>query len=74
MKRCYKYIHFGETNLSRREFSCRNTKSGEQLGKVKSYPRWGRYCYFPTTQAVYSADCLRDIAHFLEQVNSGDFD
>lgn len=65
----YKFIHFvniGE-NAKPPVWSCRNNRSGEELGIVKWYSRWRQCCYFPTVQAVYSQDCLADIEHFLNQ-------
>jgi len=51
-------------------WECKNAKSGTVLGIVKWYGPWRRYCYFPTVQAVYSAGCLNDITHFIEQLKN----
>ena len=65
----YKYLAFQE--LIRVEghktsvYSCRNKRSGEELGQIRWYGAWRQYCYFPTVQAVYSGGCLRDIAGFM---------
>jgi hypothetical protein len=67
MKTDYQHIRFveqvckGKTKI----FSCRNKRSGEELGIVKWYPGWRQYCYFPSVQAVYSSGCLIDIANFI---------
>ncbi|MCK4245312.1 MAG: hypothetical protein KAX20_06780 [Candidatus Omnitrophica bacterium] len=45
-----------------------NNKSQGELGVVKWYPAWRQYCYFPTTQAVYSKGCLDDIGDFIRQL------
>lgn len=66
----YRFIHFVEIERKAKTsvFSCRNNRSGEELGQVRWYPAWRRYCYFPTVQAIYSAGCLADIQHFMEAV------
>ena len=67
MKTEFRYIHFvqqaskGITSV----WSCRNIHHGDQLGVVKWNGAWREYCYFPTVQAVYSVECLRDIAEFI---------
>ncbi len=71
----YKYLAFQE--LIRVEgrktavYSCRNKRSGEELGQIRWYGAWRQYCYFPTVQAVYSAGCLRDIAGFMAEAPRG---
>lgn len=64
----YEYVHFKhiEDKPKTSVWSCRNTKGNDELGIVKWYPAWRRYCYFPTVQAVYSAGCLKDIRDFIE--------
>lgn len=42
-------------------------RDGGKLGTVKWYGRWRRYCFYPC-EATFSADCLRDIATFLEDL------
>lgn len=68
----YKYISFVEsiTNKNKQVWQCVNNSSKEELGLVKWYATWRRYCYFPTVQAVYSDDCLDDISHFIKQIAS----
>lgn len=68
MKERQKYIHFVLTAQKPKTsvWSCRNNRSGEELGVIKWYGPWRQYCYFPTVQAVYSAGCLDDIARFLD--------
>ena len=63
----YKYVYFKlvEEKPKTRLWSCHNKKGNDELGIVKWYPVWRRYCYFPTAQAVYSAGCLNDIQNFI---------
>jgi len=75
MKLKYKFIHFihvGQT-VSQIEghdlWSCRNNRSGEELGEIKWYRPWKQYCYFPTVQAVYSVSCFEDINDFIRQIS-----
>lgn len=35
------------------------------LGSIKWYPRWRAYCFFPETDTVFNASCLRDIEHVI---------
>ena len=70
MKTKFEYIYFEliEEKPKTKVFSCRNNRSNTELGIVKWYPAWRRYCYFPTVQAVYSVGCLDDIKNFIEQL------
>lgn len=67
MKTEYEYIYFerlpADTKTSR--WSCRNLKSGGELGQVRWNGQWRQYCYFPCGDCVYSGGCLRDVAEFL---------
>lgn len=42
-----------------------------ELGRVKWYPSWRHYCFFPTieTETVYSDRCLISIGEFLSDLN-----
>jgi hypothetical protein len=68
IKMKYEYINLTpvETKKKTGTWKCSNNKSGDELGIVKWYAPWRQYCYFPTTQAVYSRGCLADITHFIE--------
>ena len=70
MKTQYKYIRFEKTEDKPKTsvWSCRNNRSSEELGIIKWYSGWRQYCYFPLTQAVYSAGCLEDINSFIGQL------
>lgn len=67
MKTRFEYIHFVKTADKPKTsvYSCRNNRSGGELGEVHWYSPWRRYAYFPTVQAVYSQGCLSDIAEFI---------
>lgn len=38
------------------------------LGKVKWFPSWRKYSFFPEAGTVFEQDCLNDIASFLEEL------
>ena len=73
MKTEYKYIHFVKIvdKPKTSVWSCRNNATRGVLGEVRWYPGWRQYCYFPTTQAVYSAGCLADIQDFIIALKRG---
>jgi hypothetical protein len=41
----------------------------DPLGTIEWYGRWRQYIFEPEIGAVFSADCLRDLAGFVEKVN-----
>jgi len=74
MKTEYRYIHFVEVSgagSAIKRFSVRNNKSREQLGLVRWYGQWRRYCFFPEPCCVFNADCLSDIREFMAQLKAG---
>jgi len=70
MKTEYKYLKFEEIPFTgkTKKYQCSNKKVGGELGIIKWFPSWRQYCFFPTTQAVYSAGCLNDIADFIKEL------
>ena len=73
----YKHIYFAEAVSVPRKakdiWLCLNNKSDEKLAALEWYAPWRRYCVTDVLDnAVFDADCLRDIAHFLDQLNMGD--
>jgi len=68
MQTQFQFIHFVEIAKKTKTlvWSCRNNKNDEQLGEVRWYTPWRKYCYFPTVVAAYSAGCLSDIHSFIE--------
>ncbi len=68
----YKHIYFTESP-DKKIWLCRNTKSQKTLAALAYYKPWHRYCIVEFwDDVVFDADCLRDIAHFLDQLNKGD--
>lgn len=37
-----------------------------QVGVVKWYAQWRRYCFFPNEGTLFEEECLREMATFLE--------
>ena len=72
MDQNYQYINFKliEQKPKTGVYQCCNKGSGNELGIVKWYPPWRKYCYFPTVQAVYSKGCLEDINDFISKVTA----
>jgi hypothetical protein len=71
----YKYIEFIRVpSLKPRKtdvWACVNIRSRGELGKVKWYPAWRQYCFFPAHETVFNSSCHNDISAFLDQLNSG---
>ena len=42
-------------------------KSNATLGHIKWHAPWRCYAFYPEIGTLYSPDCLRDIADFIEQ-------
>ena len=70
METRYEYVGFEhvEDKTKTSVWSCKNNNSADELGLVKWYSAWRRYCYFPTIQAVYSKGCVVDIVDFIDQL------
>ena len=62
----------GAKGMKKREaWVVRNKKSRHVLGWIEWYPSWKQYVFCPSTSiaTVLNAECLKDIAGFLDQVN-----
>lgn len=35
------------------------------LGKIKWQPGWRKYCFFPSPETLFDADCLLEITNYL---------
>lgn len=42
--------------------------NGFELGEVKWWAHWRRYCFFPARSMVFDADCMWDIADFCSRM------
>lgn len=82
MKTKYKYVCFrksaiivvsnSDISMSKQVWTCYANKSSDTLGTVLWYPSWKQYCVQFNDDAIFSTDCLTDIADFLEQLNAKD--
>lgn len=72
MRATYEHIHFVKVADKPKTsvWTCRNNRTGGELGRVRYYGPWREYCYFPVAQGVYSRGCLADIAAFLKEVSN----
>jgi len=70
VKTKYQYIHFVKTAEKPKTtvWSCRNNRSGEELGEVKWYGPWRQYCFHPHDFTVFNVGCLKDVCDFIEQL------
>jgi|GEM_PF-2481735 len=70
MKTRYRFIHFVKVGSDC--WHCLNNKTKAPLLEIEYYKPWKQFvsshCSPPLT-TVFSADCHRDIAHFLDQLN-----
>ena len=41
-------------------------KRNEELGYIEVYPKWKRYCFFPSSDTIFSSICLDDISEFIK--------
>jgi len=74
MKTQYKFMHFVkvEDKPKTSVWDCINNRSEAALGRIAWYPTWRQYLFggFLFGNAVFSADCLRDIAEFLDALKA----
>jgi len=66
----YKYIKFIQTTIVD-NWNCLNKKHGDELGSVFFYKQWKQFVFefIELGDCVFNSTCLRDIAHFLDQLN-----
>lgn len=65
MKTRYKHIHFVEGD---EYWDCYNNKDDERLGYTVFDLDWKQWVFISADMISFSASCLCDIAHFLEQL------
>jgi len=67
----YKFIHFKKKVEDKRKTSVWDCAANDNeclLGQVKWYSPWRQYCFLPEAFTVFHAGCLRDVAHFIQQL------
>jgi len=64
VKTRYKHIHFDDMGS---EWSCLTNRDSDYLGEV-SAGAWNQRTFKPIPGTEFSADCLRDIVDFIEQL------
>ena len=62
------WIRFDELtpNPATKRWAVMPQDGSQQIGMVKWYGPWRKYCFFPMPETVYEQVCLRDIARFCE--------
>ena len=69
MKHAFHFIHFVETPIREvRTYTCKNNRSGDELGGIVYHRPWHQWCFVPSGDAIFSADCLADVQTFLSQL------
>ncbi len=70
----YKYEYF-EVRLIERKPKTNvyevASQNGDVLGIIKWYPQWRQYCFFPTSETVWSIGCLQDVLSVLAKLKEG---
>lgn len=69
MKTRYGYIHFEQKTdwvSPRQVWLCRNNRSKGVLAQLHWDEDWKQYVAVFNKNAIFSADCLKDIAEFME--------
>lgn len=65
----FKYIHFEKDDEHAGQWNVVNNKSCSLLGTLLFYAPWNRVIFTQAAEGiVFSADCLRDIASFMEEL------
>lgn len=73
MKTKYKYIEMEKIIIKNKKrktdiYSVKSKSSAWEIGKIKWFPSWRQYCFFPESNTIFSKGCLDDISDFLEQL------
>lgn len=68
IKTRYKYIEFSDGDGEGGMWVCANRYHGDSLGCVEFYSPWRRWVFTPNHDTTFSADCLRDVIHFMSQL------
>ena len=65
-----KYIEFEihERKPKTDVYNILSKSEGDILGKVKWFPNWRQYTFFPEKGTVFSKGCLEDINRFLQKL------
>lgn len=51
-------------------FHIYNSKSKDEIGEIKWYGAWRKYCFFPNHDTIWDSKCLNNINNFLEEINT----
>lgn len=69
MKTHFRFIEFKPENGA---WVCRNNKHGSVLGRVEWFEPWKRWVFqCAEADVIFSSDCLRDIAEFMDGLKEG---
>ena len=46
----------------------KTVSTGEEIGVVKWFPAWRRYCFFPDSDTLYDSQCMKDISAYVDEL------
>ena len=67
--RVYEYVamrYVGDSASGKTQVWRVETRHGDLLGVVRWFGRWRQYTFWPSSETLYSAGCLRDVGEFLD--------
>ena len=45
-------------------------RSKDEIGQIKWYGAWRKYCFFPNGETIWDNKCLEKIIDFLQELNT----
>lgn len=67
------YLKFKDedsSHLKTRIVSVRSASSNKPLGWIRWYAPWRQYVFYPATDTLFNSDCLKEIRHWIQSMNS----
>jgi hypothetical protein len=61
----YLIFHKLESKGKTEIFEVRSKDGILNLGTIKWYSRWRRYCFFPMFETIWSEGCLKEVTSFI---------
>lgn len=60
------FTEIRDTGLTK-VWSVDNSNNGSHIGTVRWHGPWRKYVLLPTHPTIWSADCLQDVARFIDE-------
>lgn len=61
------FIEYDRGHCRTQRWRVKHVEGDDDLGIVKWYPPWRRYCFFPESDTLFDENCLREIHAFIIQ-------